>query len=211
MKTLILLFTFLFVVPLWANYEQYDNYDDIVEKLSAYNKADLRENVAYRSQVRSYSRAHAGIGMGQTFFDADAQGFNSSMQNQSGILLSLGVDLLNEKWGVEGVFTNFGRADTEGTKLRLKEYAIKGLYKPSLSKSWNMKLGLGLSSRFLDVANSQINQSYRTPAGMLSIGIDSYLTSFLSIGAEMNYKTALIDDTIDKNSVDLNLRVDTHF
>lgn len=200
--------TVLFVSPSFANYE---SYDEIVSKLSKYQDEELTENQAYRSEIRTYSRAHIGIGLAQTFFDADAVALNSRMQNQGGLLINVGVDILNERWGLEGSYANFGRSRTDNSEISLREFSLKGLYKPSLNKTWSMRLGLGFSSRYLQINNPAIDKNYRTPSGLFLLGLDSHINSFISVGADFSFKTAMIDDTIDKNSVDLSFRFDTHF
>ncbi len=205
---------FIFFLPLVfclsanANYE---SYDEIVTKLSSYESVERDPNPAYRSDIRTFSRAHIGLGIAQTFFDADAAALDSSMQNQGGLLINVGVDVLNQHWGLEGSYTNFGTQNTSGSEIKLREFAIKGLYKPSLNKTWSLRLGLGVSSRFLDINNPSTNEAYKTPSGLFLFGVDSYISKFISVGADLNFKTAMIDDTIDKNSVDLAFRVDTHF
>ena len=208
MKTLSFILTILFAGQVFA---QYESYDEIVSKLSKYNDENLSDNQAYRGEVRTYSRAHLGLGIAQTFYDADAVAFDSRMQNQGGLLINVGVDVLDEKWGLEGSYSNFGTANTDNTQIKLREFALKGLYKPSINKTWAMRLGFGVSSRFLDLNNSETSESYRTPSGLFLIGVDSYITKMISVGADLNFKTAMINDTIDKNSVDLSFRVDTHF
>ncbi|MEM7646379.1 MAG: outer membrane beta-barrel protein [Pseudomonadota bacterium] len=207
MKTLLL---FLIIVPAFS-FANFENYDQIVDKLSKYDLDEDRKKPAYRSEIRSFSRAHIGLGIAQTFYDADAAGLDSRVQNQGGLLINVGVDVLSSKWGIEGSYANYGRGNTDNTEIKLREFALKGLYKPTVSKNWAMRLGLGVSSRFLDISNSADTQSYRTPSGLFLIGVDSYISSFISVGADLKFKTAMIDDTIDNNSVDLAFRVDTHF
>ena len=208
MKTITLLLTFLISLPTFA---QYESYDEIVDKLSKYNDKELTDNQAYRGEIRTYSRVHAGLGVAQTFYDADAVGFDSRMQNQGGLIINLGVDVLNPQWGLEGSYANYGTSNSNETDIKLREFTLKGLYKPSINKTWTMRLGMGFSSRFLDVNNSQTSETYRTPSGLFLFGVDSYISSLISVGADLSFKTAMIDDTIDKNSVDLSFRIDTHF
>ena len=206
----IITFLLLFVISN-VSAADYENYDEIVNKLSRYTSEELRESSPTGLEVRSFSRAHIGMGFSQTFFDADAPALNSSLQNQGGLLINVGVDLFSPRWGLEGSYSNFGTQNTSNSTIQLREFAIKGLYKPALNASWNMRLGLGMSSRFLDVENAQTAVNYRTPSGLFLFGIDSYINSFISVGADINFKTAMINDTIDRNSVDLAFRVDTHF
>ncbi len=204
----------LFIITLVVSasaLSDYEGYDEIVNKLSAYSKKDLRDNQAYRSEIRTYSKVHLGLGLSQTFFDADAAGFDSRMQNQGGLLINVGVDVLNQNWGIEGSYSNFGTANNNNSQIQLKEFSLKGLYKPSINKTWSMRMGLGISSRFLDISNPTTNESYKTPSALFLFGVESYISQMISVGTDLGFKAAMIDDTIDKNSVDLSFRIDTHF
>lgn len=208
MKTITLLLTVLFAFPSFADYE---SYDEIVDKLSNYETTELSKNPAYRGELRSFSRAHIGLGLAQTFFDADATALDSNMQNQGGLAINIGVDVLSHKWGIEGSYSNFGTNNVDATQIKLREFSLKGLYKPTLSKNWSMRVGMGFSSRFLNINNPATSEEYKTPSAVFVMGLDSYINSFVSIGADFSFKTAMIDDTIDKNSADVSFRVDTHF
>lgn len=209
MKYLSLLLIVFVGAPAFA---QYESYDEIVEKLSKYtDTTPIKRSSKPSFETRDFAMVHAGLGITQTFYDADAAGLNSSMQNQGGLLINIGADVLSRKWAIEGSFANYGRTETSNSNIKLREYTLKGLYKPSITKNWSMRLGLGFSSRFLDVQNAVTNQSYKTPSGLFLMGIDTYISRMISVGADLNFKTSMIDDTIDKNSVDLSFRVDTHF
>ena len=192
-------------------FSNYEGYDEIVDKLSRYNDQDLTQNQAYRAEIRTFSRAHVGLGVAQSFFDADAPALNSSMQNQGGLIVNVGVDVLSTEYGLEGSYANYGTQNTNDSEIKLREFTIKGLYKPALNKTWSMRMGLGVSSRFLDIRNIKVNDAYKTPSALFLFGMDSYISQFVSVGADLSFKTAMINDTIDKNSVDLAFRVDTHF
>jgi hypothetical protein len=208
MKPVIFLFALFSVSIGLADYE---SYDEIVSKLSTYENRSLSDQQVYRREVRTFSRAHIGLGLAQTFFDADAVALNSRMQNQGGLVINVGVDVMSSRWGLEGSYANFGTQNTDSNEIRLREFTLRGLYKPSLNKTWTMRMGVGVSSRFLDVSNPQVEQSFRTPSGLFLFGMDSYISQFISVGADLSFKTAMIADTIDKNSVDLAFRIDTHF
>lgn len=190
----------------------FESYDQIVDKLSKYSK-DNREIKAQSSgSLRSYSMAHIGLGASQTFYDPSRSPLSStSFQNQGGLIINVGVDVFSPRWGLEGSFANYGRLNNQDTDIRLREFSLKGLYKPVLSNDWNMRMGIGMSSRFLDLQTPLASASYKTPSGLFTIGVDSYINSFISVGADLNFKTAMISESIDKSSVDLAFRVDTHF
>jgi hypothetical protein len=210
MKHICILLTLLFLaLNSWADFE---NYDQIVDKLSRYTDTKKEVRSRQSSSLRDYSMAHLGLGLAQTFYSTGDSGLTSErMQNQGGLLINVGVDLFNPRWGLEGSFANFGRMNGSDADIQLREFSLKALYKPTLSNNWNMRMGVGMSSRFLNINSELGDASYRTPSGLFTLGIDSYINSFISVGADLNFKTAMIGDTVDKNSVDLSFRVDTHF
>ena len=208
MKYLFFILTILAASTTLADYE---SYDEIVDKLSKFSTTETHTPKKYVAPMRTFSKAHLGLGFTQTFYDADAVNLDSRMQNQGGLLIAVGIDLLNEKWAIEGSYINYGKIQPSSNTIKLREFTVRALYKPNMNKSWNARIGLGVSSRFLNVSNSQINEDYRTPSGLFLFGLESYINSSVSFGADLSFKTAMIDDTIDKNSVDLAFKVDTHF
>ena len=205
---------------LLANFE---SYDEIVDKLSKYGTTEKIKTKKPTFKKDIPPMVHMGLGLTQSFFGTHGsssgvpladQSPTVSIQNQGGVMINLGVDVLNRNWGLEGSYANFGIQETEDRSLQLREFAIKGVYKPLLSSTWTLRTGVGMSARFLDIISSgqnQINQSHKTPSGLFFLALDNYLTPFVSVGADLGLKTALIEDTIDRASVDLTFRVDTHF
>lgn len=207
----IILFTVIICLTstVWADYE---NYDQIVEKLTRYSQKKQQKEVATSTETSNqFSQAHIGLGFMQTFYDANTPGSKNSIQNQGGLLLNVGIDIFSPQWAMEGSYANFGTQESNALRLALREYSLKVLHKPNMGGLWNLRLGAGFSSRFLDISQSNSNTRHQTPSALFTFGLESHLNSFMSIGADLNFKTAMISETIDKNSVDLAFRIDTHF
>jgi hypothetical protein len=210
MKILLCLIAFLISITGHAYGEGYENYDDIVDRLSADTDGLYKPRKGFR---RNYTRAHAGIGLSQTFYQSSSSDGDRNGLRHGGMMLAFGVDLLTPRWAVEGAYHNFGRSEGETTRYQLKEVALKMFYKPNVYKSWFLRLGGGFSSRFLNITTFQDNrkQRHETPSMLITVGADTLLTSAVSFGVDLNIKNSLIEDTIDRRSVDVSLRIDTHF
>ena len=209
MKALIFSIAFLLSLSAYA-FDEYEGYDDIVDRLTSDDDTFYNGYTLYGAQ---FTKAHAGIGMSQTFYNSSSAGGDSNGQRHGGMMIALGVDLLSRKWSVEGAFHNFGRSQGDNASFQLKEVALKLLYKPNIVRSWFLRVGGGLSSRFLQVTryNDQSISKQETPSMLGTVGVDTYITNGISFGIDLNLKNSLIQDTIDRRSVDVSLRLDTHF
>ncbi|MES2857513.1 MAG: hypothetical protein V4692_16705 [Bdellovibrionota bacterium] len=84
--------------------------------------------------------------------------------------------------------------------------------KDRISRRLGYRFGAGLSARYLSVKQSgQVTKEYTTPSGVATAGLDFFMSNRFSVGAELNGRSAMIGETVDKNSVDGTLRIDAHF
>ena len=209
MKAFLITLSFLLSQSVLA---QFESYDQIVSDLSNFNSTKTsRKKIKKRRSYNSYPKAHLGIGMGRSFYDSGNELSPSGVEEQGGLVINLGIDLLSREFGIEGSFANFGTSDNENGQQDLREFTLQGIFRPVLTSTWAVKLGLGLSSRFLDISSQGTQQSFRTPSGLFLFGVDRYLSDMVSVGADLSFKSAMISDTVDKSSANLSLRFDTHF
>lgn len=181
-------------------------YDDLLTELSAKKTTLARES---RSPFDSVM-IHAGLGYISSF--ANFQANNETMSRfETGLQLSLGIDLFSPNWYSEGVFRNFG-VSSQGTEtINLKEFDLKVGYKAPVSNLWSYTLGTGLSNRFLTISDPArgIDVNSTTPSLMISGGFYANPNKNIAIGIESNAHAALISRTADKSSFDFALRVIT--
>ena len=141
----------------------------------------------------------------------------SSQFAASGLQVSLGIDLFSRHWMAEGTIRNFGKSKRDNMESTLREFDLKLVYRSNLNTFLKFKTGAGLSGRFLKLrkldglADESDVTEYSTPSSMFFVGLSSFITDGLSIGAEAAGRISMISDTVDRNSLDLTLRVDTHF
>ncbi len=215
-KTFLMFLTPIFAIGSIAiaspNDSRVYGYDAIVNELS-------------RSQTRipSYKGAdpfdmveiHAGVGFANSLFSLATQGNDDSQFAVSGLQVSLGIDLFSKYWMAEGTIRNFGKTKRSNLESTLREFDLKLVYRSPINTFLKFKTGLGLSGRFLKLSevttDGVLETEYTTPSSLIFVGLSSHITNGISVGAEASGRLSMISDTIDKNSVDLTLRLDTHF
>jgi hypothetical protein len=183
-------------------------YDELI------NRINTKRAAVTKSDTRSFDNLsiHAGFGLLSAMNDVKINN-KDSYRYQNGFLLALGIDLFSENFYAEGELRNFGQT-TSGSETRsLRELDLKLCFKNDLVNRTGFHLGAGLGTRYMKLSDplAKRNIEDTTPSFLLSGGIDSYLNKNLSLGFEVSWKTAMITNTIDKNSLDLGIRLDSHF
>lgn len=188
-----------------SDYEEV-SYDDLLNELSSKKKNFVKKEQSSFDDVR----LHAGIGYANSFTNISTQNENFS-RHASGIQLSVGMDLFSANWYSEGVFRNYGLTSSGSEEFTLREVDLKIGYTNNLQSIWSYSLSSGLSNRFLRFSDSSrgISVDDTTPSLVISSGMTAQLHKNLSIGAEIGARSALVNRTADKNSVDFALRLTT--
>ena len=201
----------------------YVGYDSIVEDLQKQNTkqvpAAASKSSARKSWFASDSTAgdpfenvwiHAGVGFAQTAQNLSLpNGIGAHMAGR-GVQAAVGIDILGPSLTAEGAVRTFGEAEDSATKISLKEFDLKILYKARRS-NFGLRAGGGLSARYMTVRSGFETYDITTPASVLTVGGDLYLTSSVSVGLDLATRNAMISETFDKTSFDGTIRIDTHF
>ncbi|MCH2535203.1 MAG: hypothetical protein MK008_12235 [Bdellovibrionales bacterium] len=201
--------------------ENYMGYDDIVKELSR-NSTKQSDIKTTNLDPLEMVRIHTGVGFSssqltvQEFNDNDISGFHQ------GIELNFGIDLFSPVWIAEGTVRSFGSKELENNKISLKEFDLKFVHLTPINYFVNFKFGMGIAARYLTVESQSTDEivtlntapqkvEYSTPSSLFIMGLQTFLTNSVSLGIDIAYRSAMIDETIDKRSIDANLRIDTHF
>ncbi len=207
LKTLLLACATLAMIP--TTYAQ-TGYESILQELSA-------------SQVRTRSpeadpfdmvKIHGGVGLANSFFQLPGSNDRPVTVSASGIQLSLGIDLFSRHWMAEGSIRNYGETSDERHSFILREFDLKLVYRMNPNGLIRFHNGLGLTGRYLTLGSGfdHVDKSeYVTPSGLVTLGATAYFTDFLSLGAEVAGRLAMISETVDKGSMDIIVRLGTHF
>jgi len=153
---------------------------------------------------------HGGLGIASLMQMVSFEDGTSHYLGQKGIQASFGIDLFSPYWIAEGTARSF--APTDGSRLRvsLQEFELKVFHKDRFTNQIGYRIGAGLSARYMNLHRDQDVQTYTTPSGVATFGLDLYVGEKMSFGADINGRTAMISETPDQRSVDATLRVDFH-
>jgi hypothetical protein len=192
------------------------DYDAIVNELSRAKPPAAATHAHMKSidTAKSFSDSmiHLGIGYVEMMQNLATPNSTVTHVNQPGIQVSLGIDLFSPNVMAEGTMRNFGSEDYRESNIALKEFDLKFYYKNFISSKLLFKLGGGLSARYLTVEeHGGGSYDYNTPSSVGSLGLDMFFSPSVSVGAEFAVRAAMISDTIDKQSYDGLIRIDTHF
>lgn len=206
----ILPFVFIFTINTKVQAQEYEevSYDELVNRLSK-KKNSISQST--NSNVLDEIMIHAGFGLSTSSLSYEVSGVPAQKQI-SGFQLSLGIDLFSPQWVAEGAIRNFGSQETASEVKSFREMDLKIMYKSLVeTNSLYFHLGTGITTRYLKISNygSEVNET--TPASVFFIGLDNPLSKFLSVGFDLSYRSGMLNKSIDKSSVDLMLRMDTHF
>jgi hypothetical protein len=195
-----------------ANADESDglDYQTIVSKYSKYEEVQT-----YKNSPSSMDKVkfHLGVGYINSIFSVRQSDkvLNSSPQ---GITATFGIDLFSDEWIAEGSFSNFGETRTEGYSLGLKAFDLKVIYQGKQNDVWQYKIGMGLAARYLKVENKAEAfeaREYSTPSSVLLAGADIFLSDKVSFGPEVSTRSSLVDESIDRSSFDLALKLNGKF
>lgn len=184
-------------------------YDDLVHKL---NQTKTRVQRDLNPHPFDSIFFHASFGVSTSVTNVHISG-NNTYKYQNGFELGLGVDLFSPYWRSEATIRNFGLSQSGSENRSLREFDLKvfGVI-PSGARA-NLMLGTGLGTRYFKLTD-ELNGLYineNTPVGIFLAAIQTKLNSNLSLCFEMGLRTSLISRTVDKNSADLGIKIDTAF
>lgn len=214
--TFILFLSLLLSVPSWAqsNVEEEEGlgYDALLQKLS---RAEQNSYSSYTRDSLDDVKIHLGVGMANSVFTVAHKDGERTFAAQRGVEVALGIDLFSPSWLAEGTFRNFGDTAYENSEIALKEFDLKMIYHTLFTRGWGVRVGGGIAARYLDVRYDgpagKYEERYQTPASVFGAGLETYLNSKFSLGADASIRNSLIDETPDKTAFDLTLRVNGHF
>ena len=209
----ILSFNSPFVQAYEADDDNTIGYDSIVRELKS--TSTYREPIA-PSDPFSEILFHGSMGYTSSYVIIDPEYGNKMHGVLKGVEFTLGIDLLSKYWLAEMSIRSFQPEDlSPQTQISLREFDLKIIYHDDLSRSMSYRLGAGLSSRYLKfksrVSEEVVKDRYTTPSSILTGGIQVHISKIISIGPDLAYRTALIDDTVDKQSFDANIKLNAQF
>jgi hypothetical protein len=221
-KTHILLFGSIFFILhprfTWAytstesNYEEV-SYNELVDELNsrvkARNKVEEKETP---SDPFERLTIHTSFGLINSIHYLSLPDRNIS-RFEDGIGLGFGIDLFNPEWIAEANLKNYGRSTRNEQTLSMRELELRLSYLESKSAQNNIKIIQGLGARYLKFSAPYLASNIKesTPVYLIGVSVNSRFTQKFSLGIEITGSFALVTETVEKNSINLNIKFDNYF
>lgn len=194
--------------------EDWVSYDSIISELST-SKGNANE-VLPSDDAFDQIKLHAGVGLATSYVFVSPKQSSRVYGFLRGFEANMGIDLFSRKWMAEGTFRSFGSEELrQGEEISLKEFDLKVVYQDKMSNKLGYKFASGLASRYLNyianTPNGRIEEKYSTPSAILATGLRAYVSPMISVGADVGYRWAMVEDTIDESAIDAALRLDARF
>lgn len=210
-----------------AEEEEGVGYDSLVKELSNPPVARSTMNLDPFDHVK----IHIGVATVATSMGLPKPNGGVEYSSPKGFQASLGIDLFTPVWQAEGVVRSYSAAKGQNSSISLHEFDLRLNYiHPLGGTPVRLRTGIGLASRYVDFrweeevelpgeskpspvtkSTAVHEQNYSTPASIVFVGLETLFNSYISVGGELSFRSALIEETIDKQALDLALRFDVHF
>lgn len=200
----------LFTTNVWAyEDESYTSYDSIVNEL----KASADDNSAPEQPDLNWDEVslHVGMAYVNSVPDISIPGDSATFGMINGFEVHTGANLFSKKVRGEIAFRNFMPADIGSGRLKLRELQARVLALPPINDSNLLRMGFGLSARYMDIDfGPEFNGSATTPAANLILGFEHRFTRSIAVGPDLAYYSPMAT-TFDKSSWDGAIRLNATF
>ncbi|RME17864.1 MAG: hypothetical protein D6797_01540 [Bdellovibrio sp.] len=215
LKKIVLVLLFLAVSPVMASTDtSFSGYEQIIQDLSRSTKKLPRSSHSNINDPFDQVEIHTGLAFTSSYTSLKEKDFQSALM--SGIQLSLGIDLFSPFWVAEGTMRSVNGKDAQkNIETSLKTFDLRFLYHNQLSSKVHYKVGAGIGAQYLKVQSLSLHQNLEindsTPSVLFVTQLSIPFSSAVSLGSEIIYQKALIEETINSNSLDASIRLDFHF
>ena len=194
----------------------YSNYDSIVNEL----KTSIDDHPAPAQAPDDFDwqevALHGGLGFTTSYVSLNAPNGAVGTGLLKGAEFNFGMNLFTRLARVEGVFASFAQAELDNDlKADLKEFELRFVYLPAMQEGTTLRFGLGLAARYInmDSRSGGVWQNYQasTPTSSVLIGFERKITSNITVGPDLAYRSALVSDTFDKSAWNASFRLNATF
>ena len=194
--------------------DDFSSYEDIVKELSGPSSVSTN----FRSANTQFDkiRLHAQVGAVASRVALQLPSGLPSKVNLGGAEAIIGIDLFSQRWIAEGAIRSYNPEDFADSEISMKEFDLRVVHQVPLWKAMDFRWGLGMSARYLSFSNQFASSTdtpleYTTPASVLLLGAQTKFNHAVGLTAEIAYRSRLVSDTIDRNSIDGSVRVSGSF
>ena len=196
--------------------EQFDDFESIVKNLS-HSTAQLESPSGL--DPFDLVKLHFSVGVVNNYLRLSSnQGLVSGFE--SGMQATLGVDLFSPNWMAEGTVRSFSETAIDDILVSMREFDLKIAYRIYPNRSLVPYLGFGVAASYLDIKENSVTpekkpvtrtEKYSTPNSILFAGANYRFTDGLGMGLECSYRSPMVEETIQRSSLDMAVRLNTTF
>ncbi len=191
----------------------FTSYDAIVNEL----KADAEGEPEVRREELNWDEValSGGMALAGSFVSLTSPNGAVGGGMLKGFEIYGGVNLFSTKAKAEVAFRSFAPEDFGKIHIDLRD-EIEGrlIFLPALRDKINLRMGMGLTMRYMDIEGRfrgiTERAEARTPASSLILGFDHRLSQNVSVGPDLAYRSA-INDSFDKSAWDAAIRLNAQF
>lgn len=182
----------------------YEGYTEIVEKLSNY-RSQKRSNELSTTVPRE--RFHVTLGLTNTSTSVDK--FNLGSVSHTGFLLGGAMPLIEKQLFLEVNGKIYQSINDGPTTASLQQFDARVNHKESLDFAI-LNIGAGLSTRFLNISSSGVDNNYRIPSLMFVGGLERRMSQRVSLAGDLGYHRSFKEDPNGKNTFEMAFRLNYH-
>ena len=180
-------------------------YDDLLSQLNA-KRTKISDSI---SDPYKNLKLHFGFGLLSTAHNYEVK--NDPITSYfSGFQVSGGVDLFSQYWRSDILLRNFGQHSSANDSKNIRDIDLKGshvIFNEDISHS----IASGVGYRIFEYHKNEVGFTETSSHLLFSYSLAFVTKSQLSIGPEIAYRTAIVNQTSDRSSLDLTLKMDSSF
>lgn len=221
MNKYLLVFTSIFCFSnlLWASEYKDDKYeevsyneliDELNSRVRAKNKTEEVEVISSDPFERVSIQTSFGLINSIHYLTI---GDRNISRFEDGLGLGFGIDMFNPEWIAEAQIKNYGKSTRSEQSFSLREIELHLSYREKTEKNVNYKIIQGLGAKYLRYSAPYLSEAIHesTPIYIIGTSLNTKISPNFCLGVELTASFALVSETIDKNSINLNFKFDNYF
>ncbi|MGE3683005.1 MAG: hypothetical protein AB7G93_14870 [Bdellovibrionales bacterium] len=196
--------------------ESFVHYEAIVNELKA--SAEGPAHSAPYSELGLQEMAlSGGLGVVTSYVALESPSGAAGSGFLKGFEAHVAAHLFSPKVRGELAFRNFAQENlSHDLQADLRELELRLVFTPLLDRRMRLRMGAGLSARFMDIQSRADEGDWRddassVPASSLLVGFERKLSEAVSVGPDIAYRSTLASGTFDKSAWDASFRLNASF
>jgi hypothetical protein len=206
----------VFATNVWAaDDDSYSSYDNIVSELKMSSEDSMPAQVSDDFDWQEVA-LHGGVALATSWVGITAPNGVAGTGLLKGIEVNFGMNLFTRSLRAEGAFSSYAEEELDhALKADLKEFELRLVYLPKIQDATVARFGVGLAARYMSIdavsGGRATNYQASTPSSLFLIGFERKVTSNITLGPDVSYRSAIVTDTFDKSAWDTSFHLNATF